>query len=272
MNYLKHYEQLVDRAKRRAPNCYTELHHIVPRCLGGKDTEDNLVRLTPEEHYVAHQLLVKMYPENRKLLKALMMMSVSSYKNGVRNNKMYGWIRRRFSESNSGCGNHRSKLTATQVLEIYYSCEKTSTLSDQYQIGTAQITSVKRKRSYKNILSDIKDPPGYHPSLRRIPLSDETVIRIFRDSGPPIHFKERYGVSVSVVRRIKNRITYDRVTKNLKNPGQLVLHKLSPEDVFEIRNSKKSQDKELLEKFKIHPETLRNIRTARTRKFVEIFD
>ena len=27
--------------------------------MGGTDDEENLVELTPEEHYVAHQLLVK---------------------------------------------------------------------------------------------------------------------------------------------------------------------------------------------------------------------
>jgi hypothetical protein len=31
--------------------------------MDGSDLVSNLVYLTPEEHYVAHQLLVKMYPE-----------------------------------------------------------------------------------------------------------------------------------------------------------------------------------------------------------------
>jgi hypothetical protein len=39
----------------------------LPKCLGGKDDVDNLVKLTPEEHFVDHQLLTKIYPNNSKL-------------------------------------------------------------------------------------------------------------------------------------------------------------------------------------------------------------
>jgi hypothetical protein len=56
MNYKKIYDQLVERATSRILEDYTETHHIVPRCMGGTDSLDNLVELTPEEHYLAHQL------------------------------------------------------------------------------------------------------------------------------------------------------------------------------------------------------------------------
>ena len=36
------------------------LHHILPHCLGGSDLEDNLVLLTPREHYISHLLLTQM--------------------------------------------------------------------------------------------------------------------------------------------------------------------------------------------------------------------
>lgn len=70
-----------------------EIHHIIPKCLGGTNTKDNLVKLTPEEHFVAHQLLVKIYPTNRKLVLALSAMRMSN-RTYSRNNKMYGWIKR----------------------------------------------------------------------------------------------------------------------------------------------------------------------------------
>jgi len=59
MNYKKHYNILMDRAKNRELKGYTEKHHIVPKCVGGNDDASNIVVLTPEEHYVAHQLLLK---------------------------------------------------------------------------------------------------------------------------------------------------------------------------------------------------------------------
>jgi hypothetical protein len=72
-----------------------ERHHIVPRCIGGTDERSNLVDLTPEEHYVAHQLLVKMYPDVDSLVYAANKMTVSS-KTLKRNNKRYGWLKRKY--------------------------------------------------------------------------------------------------------------------------------------------------------------------------------
>lgn len=96
MNYQKIYNLLIERAKNRCIDGYFERHHIVPKCMGGNDAEENLVKLTPEEHYIAHQLLVKIFPTNYALAKAAAMM-VSNRPT----NKMYGWVRRRFSIAKS---------------------------------------------------------------------------------------------------------------------------------------------------------------------------
>lgn len=72
MNYKKIYDQLINRAKTRVlpEGTYSEKHHIKPRCLGGNNSNFNLVALTAREHYVAHKLLVEIYPDNRKLFHA----------------------------------------------------------------------------------------------------------------------------------------------------------------------------------------------------------
>lgn len=271
VNYQRCYDELMTRARNRVLLGYQEQHHVIPRCMGGTDEGSNLVSLTPEEHYVAHQLLVKMHPENRPLVSALLMMSVSSKKNKVRNNKVYGWVRRKFSASVSGENNPSAKLTAEQVIEIYHSTEKTADVAKKYNVGCGQVTSIKRKMSYKKPLAEITEPPGVHPSCRRVPLSKETIIAIFLDTATPTEFKQKYNVGVSVVRRIKNRQTYRSVTKNLQGPGQIIIHKLSPEDVFTIRNSKEKTEP-LAKKYGVHKETIRNIKSARTRRFVEFFD
>lgn len=98
MNYEKHYLNLIDRAKYRQLDCYTETHHIIPKCIGGTDDNSNLVNLTPEEHFVAHLLLVKIYPNNRKLLFSARMMTISPIGKRTKN-KMYGWLKRKISES-----------------------------------------------------------------------------------------------------------------------------------------------------------------------------
>lgn len=96
MNYVKIYDNLIDRGKNRSISGYTEQHHIIPRCIGGLDNSENLVNLTPEEHYVAHQLLIRIYPNNVSLLKAAVMMIPNRP-----SNKLYGWLRRLHSESMS---------------------------------------------------------------------------------------------------------------------------------------------------------------------------
>lgn len=104
MNYLKIYNNLIDRAMVRSLDIYTETHHIVPKCLGGSNHKNNLVDLTPEEHYLAHQILVKLHPTNKKIIYAAHMMTVGM--DGDRSNKSYGWLRRKLSESMKGSGNH----------------------------------------------------------------------------------------------------------------------------------------------------------------------
>ena len=54
---------------------YHERHHIIPRCLGGNDEEDNLIDLFAREHFIAHKLLVEENPNNNRLAYAWWMLS-----------------------------------------------------------------------------------------------------------------------------------------------------------------------------------------------------
>lgn len=125
MNYQKIYENLT--AKDMIAD-YTEKHHIIPRCMGGSDDTTNIVRLTPEAHYVAHQLLVKIYPTNAKLVFAVVKMT-GGYK---RNNKIIGWIKKKHAAAMSNIMKgrtfsieHRAKLSAakkgTQLSDLHRS-------------------------------------------------------------------------------------------------------------------------------------------------------
>jgi len=101
MNYNLIYEKLVFKAQNRVLEKPFETHHIIPKCMGGTDSKENLIDLTPEEHYVAHQLLVKLNPTNKGLIYAAMMMTVAR-PNMPRNNKTYGWLKRLASEAKVG--------------------------------------------------------------------------------------------------------------------------------------------------------------------------
>lgn len=52
-------------------NCgdeYHERHHIVPKCLGGGNEEDNLIDLFAREHFIAHKLLAEENQNNNSLV------------------------------------------------------------------------------------------------------------------------------------------------------------------------------------------------------------
>lgn len=58
--YTKLYYQIINPTLSRTLDTYKELHHIIPRSLGGTDEKDNLTYLTAREHFICHWLLVKM--------------------------------------------------------------------------------------------------------------------------------------------------------------------------------------------------------------------
>lgn len=72
MNYKKIYDQIIVRAKelhtarkseKKQKLNYFEEHHVIPRCMGGDDSVENLVLLTGKEHFLCHVLLREIYPD-----------------------------------------------------------------------------------------------------------------------------------------------------------------------------------------------------------------
>lgn len=55
---------------------HAEKHHIVPKCLGGNNKNENIIKLPPRAHFLAHYFLHKAYPKNYKLSLAFSMMIV----------------------------------------------------------------------------------------------------------------------------------------------------------------------------------------------------
>lgn len=69
MNKLKIYNKLCLSRKslnrKKGDGNYYELHHIIPKWMGGLDESDNLVLLTAREHYLAHYLLFLHYKDKQ---------------------------------------------------------------------------------------------------------------------------------------------------------------------------------------------------------------
>ena len=117
MDYKAHYDRLIERARNRVLEGYRERHHVLPRCCGGDDSPENLVDLTPEEHLVAHELLVKLNPGNGRIAHAANLMA-----SRFGGNKKYGWLRRlhaaavsRATKGSKKSAEHRAKIAASHV-------------------------------------------------------------------------------------------------------------------------------------------------------------
>lgn len=65
--YTKWYMNIVQQPNLKE-NVYSEVHHIIPRCMGGSDEKSNLVRLSYRQHFIAHMLLPRMVdnPSNQR--------------------------------------------------------------------------------------------------------------------------------------------------------------------------------------------------------------
>ena len=196
MNYKRIYDAIITNAKlqdRNKQEGYYENHHILPKSLGGLDVEENLVLLTPKEHYIAHLLLVEIYPNNNKMIYALWCMSHVEFKNPYVDSterqykvgsRQYARIRESFSKtmSESKLGHTVSIETREKISETLKG-RKLKPRSEQHRRRLSEAMMGKnkgRKRSKESIekgkrtlLEKRKIDPAY--GLRRSP---EAVARI----------------------------------------------------------------------------------------------
>lgn len=83
MDYQLHYNNLISKAKNRILFESGDIHHIIPRSMGGNNSNENLVKLSNKEHYVAHHLLWKIYG-NQSMTCAFWMMCNARNNSNVR--------------------------------------------------------------------------------------------------------------------------------------------------------------------------------------------
>ena len=57
--YKQWHDNIIARGKKRKLIGYKEVHHILPKSLGGSNDKSNLVELTAREHFIVHMLLCK---------------------------------------------------------------------------------------------------------------------------------------------------------------------------------------------------------------------
>lgn len=121
--YTATYYRIIDKARNRIlPNdIYSEDHHIIPECFykhrvregpigwleGNPNDPSNFSRLTAREHFVCHQLLIKMVEGHAKykMLEAFTYFSNNAKRNLRFNSRHYAMLK----EANAVASSHRNK-------------------------------------------------------------------------------------------------------------------------------------------------------------------
>lgn len=76
MTYQEFIDNIINtRGRFNCSDQYHERHHIIPKCMGGKDDKDNLIDLYAKEHFIAHKLLANENPNNTSLVQAYAIMA-----------------------------------------------------------------------------------------------------------------------------------------------------------------------------------------------------
>lgn len=110
MDYKKHYINLIKSRLNRTidTNCYYEKHHIIPKCWGGTNNNENIIKLTAREHYIAHWLLYRLRPTSNGTALAFWKMTLPNSKN--LSNRDYKITSRMYAEAKLAMANANRKL------------------------------------------------------------------------------------------------------------------------------------------------------------------
>jgi hypothetical protein len=108
MDYKKIHDAIIERAKTRTLIDYKERHHIIPKCMGGDNSAENLVELTAREHFLIHKLLCEIYPNHHGILKGYYAMAMlkQNKRNIAITAREYDYLRTEFAKRNTGKLNH----------------------------------------------------------------------------------------------------------------------------------------------------------------------
>lgn len=105
MHYFNRYIKFINSIKdRKLPkDINTEIHHIIPRSLGGSDDRKNLINLKLREHFLIHYLLYKSLYNNVSMAYALFLMCNTRFeinkKYEFRSSKRYEELRNSIKDS-----------------------------------------------------------------------------------------------------------------------------------------------------------------------------
>lgn len=119
IHYFNFYNKFINNcklAKRKSE--YYEFHHIFPLSMGGENTSNNIIKLTPREHYIAHWILAKTYGE--KMWYAFWMMNNDTRNKHYRYKNSRGYEIAKINHRKNISKTMKGKLTVYDKIKLKY--------------------------------------------------------------------------------------------------------------------------------------------------------
>ena len=109
--YKQWHDNIIARGKKRKLIGYKEVHHILPKSLGGSNDKSNLVELTAREHFIVHMLLCKFTIGQAKMKMSYGFHAMCSFKNARRYNKVNSRLVEKIRSNFKFTKEHREKIS-----------------------------------------------------------------------------------------------------------------------------------------------------------------
>ncbi len=113
--YKTWHDNIISKAKNRTLIGYKEVHHILPKSLGGNNDKSNLVELTAREHFLVHLLLCKFTVGQAKMKMSYAFHAMCSFKNARRYNKVNSRLVEKIRSNFKFTKEHRQKISKAQI-------------------------------------------------------------------------------------------------------------------------------------------------------------
>ena len=177
--YKSWYNSIIQKANNRTISTYKEKHHILPRCLGGKDNQENLVELTAREHFIVHMLLCKFTKGQAriKMLYAFNFMSVvrNKYRDYKINSKIAQKLRLEFF-TNKPKHTSESKLKMSKSRLGVKLSKETRKKVGLSQLGNKKALGLKHTEETKNIIRNANKGNKHTLGMTCINKNDKTIM------------------------------------------------------------------------------------------------
>jgi len=194
MNYKQIHDSIISQAQERATSKkeanlvlgYSEAHHILPKCMGGTNDKANIVHLSAREHFVIHQLLVKIYPLEPKLLYACFRLLYDKKGNRT-NGKKYEALKKKINVYKKSLNKHNSE-------SVRIVTEKRTGRTKETCPGVKSAADAQRGRSasdYEYLAIRAENQNKISKELRNI------VVELWSNGVPPVDIVRKLNLDIT---------------------------------------------------------------------------